>query len=193
MPKRSTRPASAQATRFALREATAAEHARTDATFGRLSLTAAADYALFLAAHHRALCCCLDHVARHWPEGALPARLADDLAADLEALGCGVPAAIPGTPLDGADPRGVAYVVAGSHLGAKVLRKRWGESADPRVQAAGRYLASDDLHAYWPRLLQRLKAVDPGSAAFAGLASAATATFALFIDALAGIEMGESG
>lgn len=109
--------------RQALREATAACHARVDAAFDGFALNTPDTYRAFLLAHAQALVPLERAVSRHalWPEWQ-PRRAL--LLADLAVLG----ATAPSQPdLDIADPAacwGALYVLEGSRLGGAVLAGR---------------------------------------------------------------------
>ena len=174
------------AARFALRDRTAAHHARIDAAFGRLDLASADGLATFLSAQHIALSVAEPVLSRAPGLSKLPARL-DAISHDLAALGRAGPAD-PGAPfpLAGADrdPLGVAYVVGGSALGGRILSRRRLASSDPGVREAGAFMDDPRMMAYWRAVLAALRSVRPEPDRLDGLARAAVATFDLFEDAL---------
>ena len=140
-----------------LRQETRTAHDRVDAVFERFVLTERASYGAFLAAHYAALTALPLDLA---PYGLPPVGLAARLAADLHALGV-APVAGQVQTMRGEDERlGAYYVVAGSRLGAQVLRARWAQASDPAVLGAGRYL-SDGTMAEW-KALQALLSVGTG-------------------------------
>lgn len=176
-----------------LKRETDPAHRRVDVAFGALDLRARGDFTVFLAAHARAIEQIEQWVRAAWPEGAFPAGLAAAARADLAALNAPAPAGgetvwgetarvQDGDPLEAV---GAAYVVAGAHFGAGVLRKAWRESQDPAVAAAGRYLGSDLMKRYWPRFLARLEAFAPEPVTVQPMIAGALKAFAAFETALA--------
>ena len=88
---------------------------------------------------------------------AAPPSLVDLLLADLAALDCQPGDAEPRNFLLQMHPLGLAYVIAGSHFGAYVLRRRWESSQSKQVLAAGRFLQSNALQQYWPGYVALLR------------------------------------
>jgi heme oxygenase len=114
--------------RAALREGTAADHARLDLMFGGFRLDDPEDYRAFLTAHAMALrgieqtldAAGFADVLGDWPER----RRGDAIAADLAALGAPVPSplSVPALATPAAQ-WGAAYVVEGSRLGGALLAR----------------------------------------------------------------------
>jgi heme oxygenase len=158
-----------------LRAATAAAHARVDARFGAYDLTDPDDYARFLIQHARAVGAAEAYLMRAQPTVAWRARM-PLIAADLAALGHGVPAAamldLPSAP-NIAD--GVVYVLEGSRLGGQWLSRQVGAGL-PHA-----YLGATHLPGEWRDLRQQFDARDAADAAWLAQAKAgAEACFALF-------------
>lgn len=141
-----------------LRERTREAHGRVDALYGRLVLADRDGLSQFLTAHYLALKPVEAAIGARAAHDDLPPVLAPLVRRDLEALGMPVPGAPEFEMLEHADPDGLSYVVAGSHLGARVLRRQWARSDDGDVRAAGRYLSSDAMAAFWPGFVERLNA-----------------------------------
>jgi len=103
-----------------LKLATRLDHERVDLSFSRFDLASAADYSAFLVLNALAL-----NALRPWWRSVDEADfggLADALAVDLAEFAGALPDAIRTSgPIDGL---GLAYVVRGSRLGSKILRKR---------------------------------------------------------------------
>ena len=177
-------------TRFALRDRTAPCHERIDARFGRLDLASREGLGTFLAASHAALQAIEPLLAGAPGLPALPSRL-DALEADLAALGHRPPA--PAAAPRGLDPLGVAYVVAGSALGGRLLARRRAASHDPAVRAAGRFMDDARMMPYWTAVQGSLRAVAPGGGRLEALTHAAVATFGVYADALRKVERGDDG
>lgn len=120
-PARTAFPAASIHVRLKL--ATRLDHRRVDQLISRFDLGRPDTYGAFLALNFMAL----TGLRPHWlgADEADFAGLIDALAADLAALGAEPPDEgdpVPG-PIDGL---GLAYVVRGSRLGSKILRKRVG-------------------------------------------------------------------
>lgn len=115
--------ASAPSIHLRLKLATRLEHKRVDRALSRFDLADADDYAAFLDLNHSALTA----LRPHWrsADDADFAGLVGALTTDLVNLG-----AEPSTevqPISGPiDGLGLSYVVRGSRLGSKILRKRVG-------------------------------------------------------------------
>lgn len=171
------------AARLALRTATARTHERTDAAFSTLDLGERGDYGVFLSSHWLAYRALEPVFAAALSAGARPPVMTGLLAEDLRALGIAPPD--PAPPAFEGDALGAAYVVGGSHFGKRVLSRRHAASPDGRVRAAGRYLASPALSAYWPVLQDAMAraAAEPGR--LERMAAGADAAFALFAASLA--------
>lgn len=177
--------------RSALQSATAPQHREIDAMFGAFDLTRRHGLTQFLTAQAIGMQACQPHAARFAQDvlgGAAPdyERL---LQVDLAALGVDanhlprveLPAHI-GLPQIW--DAGVFYVVAGSRMGAAVLRQRATAltPGGPAHSACG-YFTTGDGPAQWRQFRQWLAsaAVSPGD--LPGMIAAAKATFDLFAQA----------
>lgn len=172
-----------------LRTATAPSHARLDAAFGGLDLSAPADCARFLSAHALALAP-LYPSFRRFVEAELglpcpdfPAMLQADLAergialADLPRDAMSVPS----LPEQGA--AGICYVIAGSRLGNMVIRKEGYFGRDSGMPS--RYMEDDTGHAVWKALVPWLGSREFGATEREAVETAALAAFATFETAFA--------
>lgn len=106
-----------------LKLATQLDHERVDRSLSTFDLTHADEYAVFLSLNAAVL----GRLRPHWrnvDEGDFDSLVAA-LALDLATLGVDQPISVDPTPglIDGL---GLAYVVRGSRLGSKILRKRVG-------------------------------------------------------------------
>ena len=169
--------------RLHLRDVTRPTHERTDAAFSTLDLADRADYGLFLSSHWLAYSALEPVFAADLPAAIRPPAMTGMLAADLRALGTSPPDIAP--PAFEGDALGAAYVVAGSHFGKRVLSRRHARSDDDRVRAAGTYLASPALAAYWPLLQDGIERATAIPGRLGHLVEGANATFALFAACLA--------
>jgi len=169
--------------RQTLRDATRPTHQRTDDAFSTLDLASRGDYGVFLASHWLAYAALEPVFRANLPDDLRPPEMTVLLAADLRALGLSLPGIAP--PVFAGDALGAAYVVAGSHFGKRVLSRRHGRSEDPGVRAAGAYLASPALTAYWPVLQDGIERASEEPGRVERLVSGADAGFALFAACLA--------
>lgn len=139
--------------RQTLRLRTRTAHERVDALYRTIAVEERAGYARLLRTHAHALAAIEARMAAV-PECSFPLTLSALARADLETLSEAPPRPGRFPRLDRAHPVGIAYVVTGAHFGLSVLRARWSRSDDAAVRAAGRYLHSDAMRAYWPTVLQ---------------------------------------
>ena len=142
------------APRLALQAATDAIHRELDERLSRLDLASAADYRRFLGFHAQTIPPFEEALA-----AAGASRLIDDWEAgrrtaaietDLAALGEPMPAPIPVAPLRGtAELLGTAYVLEGSRLGGRVLKRRVGDGLPSSF-------LGHSTHAPWPAVVATL-------------------------------------
>lgn len=120
---------SSMTTRFALKAATEDIHRELDERLSGLDLGKAEDYRRFLLFQARSVPSVEQALARaglgDLVEGWCASRRSTAIEADLEALGSPFPAPAPAPPIEGtAQLLGTAYVLEGSRLGSRVLRRR---------------------------------------------------------------------
>lgn len=166
--------------RSVLRRATRGSHGRVEALYDALDFTRRCDYSRFLFAHALALETVETAVRSDAPRLGFPPSLSDLAVFDLRLLGVVPPE--PGglgRPA-GQDACGMMYVVAGSHLGNRVLGQRWRRSIDPAVRSAGAYLSNTRMSAYWPKFLGILDAQQRRGVAVDAMVDAAGFAFGLF-------------
>ncbi len=166
--------------RFALREATGGAHAALEADVG--GLASAAAYRRFVAGLYAGRAPVEAALATAaWPDelgGWRPQAIAADLAADLADLGVAV--SPPGEPFalgdTVSDLLGAAYVLEGSQLGAKLVRKE-AEKLGFSANFGARHLAAQTgTSGGWTRFMAVLDQADGYDPAIA--ASAANRVFA---------------
>lgn len=174
-----------QTLRDILRERTREAHGRVDALYGRLMLAEREGLSRFLTAHYLALAPVEAAIRARANHDDIPPALAPLVRRDLDALGAPVPGAPHFGTLEHADPDGLSYVVAGSHLGARVLRRQWARSEDGAVRGAGQYLSSDAMAAFWPGFVQGLNARQPNRDVVERVVGGAVAAFSVFERAFA--------
>ncbi|WP_375261683.1 biliverdin-producing heme oxygenase [Palleronia sp.] len=164
--------------RSRLRADTAAQHARLDEAISTADVSTRSGFARFMQTHHAAFRA-IDAVA---PRAELR-DLADRAGHDLASLGVAT-GSIPdaGVPLD---RDAVEYVLQGSRLGTKVLRRRWQESTDPQVQAADAYFDAPIDPSAWRATCDALEARPASGAASDRVVSDARRIFDIFQTALA--------
>lgn len=154
-----------------VKQATRLEHDRVDRALSRFDLTEVDDYAAFLDINHAALTALRSHW-RSADEGDF-AGLVHALAIDLIELG--VEPTVQTEPLsDPIDGLGLSYVVRGSRLGSKILRKRVGSDM-PTSYFDFR------MGTPWARLLDHINLRGPaGTADEQALIVGALSTFAVY-------------
>lgn len=101
------------------------------------------------------------------------------LRSDLAVLGH-PSSSTPPAPYPTLDPLAVDYIVAGSRLGSKVLKKRWLMSDDATVQGADSYFSLAVDASFWPDTCRKLDEISPGSARAAAIIKDTQAMFDLF-------------
>jgi heme oxygenase (biliverdin-IX-beta and delta-forming) len=180
-------PACAQTapnSRFLLREATAAAHARLDAAFSRLDLQSLPDYRRFLQANAAALLplegsLVQSGVAELFPDWTLRSRTAA-LVRDLMALGGDAPGLEPLRQLDREAMLGTLYVLEGSRLGAAYLLPNVEQSPDPLVAGSVAYLSHGAGLRLWQSYCARLEQQSADIDDPAKMIDGALQAFALF-------------
>ena len=160
-----------------LREATAADHARVDASFAD-GLRDAPAYRRYVRGMHALLNCLGKSDAALAAAFVTPLAL---LADDLSTLGLHAPNAPHLLSVaDDAARLGACYVIEGSALGARLLQRQAQLLGHSPTQGAT-FLAYhvDRGYTHWPRLMQALAPLDPTSPEFQTVLDAARDTFAL--------------
>ena len=144
--------------RHSLRERSRSDHDRLDRMITSLDIARVSDFALFLRLHLSYFLVMQSRSSDQNISAATLSDMVDGLTADLGIVSRDHPAV--DTPLPAAlDPLAVDYMVAGSRLGSKILRKRWGASADPIVQNANNYFRKTGDPNLWPDVCRALSAV----------------------------------
>lgn len=147
--------------RSILRDATAADHARLDATLGALDLCAASDYRRFLEINAAALLPLERSLERAGVRVMLPdwdgrART-EAILIDLARLG-GKPCRLDAPELaDRAAILGTLYVLEGSRLGAAYLLRTVRQCGDPLVSGNTAFLSHGAGRHFWPQYLAVLE------------------------------------
>lgn len=154
-----------------LKHATRAEHDIVDRSLSQFDLAHTDSYFAFLCLNREALAL----LRPHWRHADCPDfnSMAQSLKADLATMGR-IPSTV-ATPQQGPiNSMGLAYVVRGSRLGSKILRRRVG----PGLPTA--YLDFEPALP-WPELLQELETLaGAGPEAEAAIIAGARATFAVY-------------
>ncbi len=170
-----------QPLRTFLKQRTAASHERLDRSVDALVLAEPGDYARFLHLQLAARAPIERWAARHCPPDLRPPETADLLREDLRGLGTGVTG--PESrfePPPAADPLGLAWAIAGSHMGNRAMLVGLTRAG---AQLPCAFLADPRMGVFWSALRPRLEApANPASAAHA--LDAAEAVFACFALAL---------
>lgn len=161
-----------------LRAATGTDHTVLDQSMAGLRLAEPGDLVRFLGIHLAARAGIEGWLERNALPGWVPPVQTTPIAQDLMALG-GLPSAFPAPRFDpgaAADWRGVAYVIAGSHLGNRLLLAQAGAALP---DDARRFLAGNAMQDYWRRLRSLLAGM-PGPDGGESAISGAKATFGHF-------------
>ena len=168
-------------TRFALKAATDDVHRELDDRLSRLNLSEPADYRRFLRIQARAVPAVeaalaragLDALVEGWREG----RRGPAIESDLAALGDEMPPPAEPPVIDGiGEMLGTAYVLEGSRLGGRVLRRQVGEGLPASF-------LSEPASNPWPALIAVMDRDLYSDALIGEATGAARRTFALFLDA----------
>ena len=164
--------------RWILRENTREKHDAVEREFDKFILNSTSGMSAFLSAHWLALNACQNmfSTVNHLKiDISLLKRL---IECDLEGLG----AKKPDENLlyaESHNPVGMAYVIAGSHLGAKVLTARLKAEAEPVILENLSYLGNNHLKDVWKHFCTDVGDVDiPDDADL--IVSGANAGFELF-------------
>lgn len=138
-----------------LRENTSEAHDRLDARVSAFDMSNARDYATFLQFQYAARAPIEDWLERRAPDLELPS-MAPLIVRDLAALDVPIPATASFRCPAARGAIGIAWALAGSHLGNRALLARLRKSgAEDRPTA---FLADEAMRAAWQNLLPRLEA-----------------------------------
>ena len=164
--------------RHALRDACDADHRLLDDSMASLDLAQRADYARFLSIQLAARVGVEVWLERHCPAVIRPPSQRALVAADLAELGCESVAGGPAFDApEGADPLGVAWVLAGAHLGNRAMLAGLAKSG--KQMPPVRFLSDPAMIDYWARLRPLLeRPADPATTRAA--IAAAKSVFAHF-------------
>lgn len=159
-----------------LRGRTRQDHKRLDEALTQLDLSRPGDYARFLRFHAVARAGVEQWLDDHAPADLRPPAQLRPIGIDLEALGAPAPSCAPAFVGPSAGGwLGVAYVVAGSHLGNRVLLRQIDGDTLPTA-----FLSGAAMQDYWKRLRPLLDEPCGPAAATGEIVEAARATFAHF-------------
>tara|TARA_R110000822_G_scaffold25993_3_gene78669 strand:- start:25 stop:576 length:552 start_codon:yes stop_codon:yes gene_type:complete len=148
--------------RTILREATRPEHDHLDCMFTALDIAKLDGFASFVKVHLT----CFQLMAKVAVDGSYShkslCQMVNCLALDLDVLGGRQTQT--GIKLSAKiDPLAIDYLVAGSRLGSKVLRKRWSGSDDPIVRRSNHYFGLDSNAVFWQLTCKALAEIYPDS------------------------------
>jgi heme oxygenase len=179
--------------RDTIREATRRSHARLDAALGSVDLLRPDDYARFLRGQAEALLPLETALERHGIHGILPdweyRRRTPAIEHDLSALDIDVdPLPVPDLFSRGrdcaADLLGIAYVLEGSRMGARIILSRVAETPDAAIIGATAFLRHGFGKRLWPTFLATLENDPQARAQPARVIAAAQMAFGMFECAL---------
>ena len=146
-----------QTLRSVLKRETREEHQRLDDTVGSLALGNASEYARFLAIQYEARRPIEEWFAAEIEDVDCPPPQCDLLAADLRELGHTIPEPSDRFSCDAAAYQGIAWVLAGSSMGNRLIQKQRKKSA---LDGPDRFLSSPQMPLYFQQLLSRLQEYD---------------------------------
>ncbi|SLN44160.1 biliverdin-producing heme oxygenase [Pseudooctadecabacter jejudonensis] len=145
--------------RHHLRVSTASDHQAVDDIMSNMDVMTHAGFVSFLTVHRM----CFDAMSKASPAGHTAKSVLDDLIsridADLKVLGAPIPSQDP-QPLGTLDPLAIDYVVEGSRLGSKVLRRRWEGTSDPVVKSANAYFSHIPPTSRWQQVCSALAEIE---------------------------------
>ncbi|RYH00985.1 hypothetical protein EU805_16140 [Salipiger sp. IMCC34102] len=165
--------------RHDLKARTQAEHDRVDAALSALNLAVAPDFIRFLSLHRA----CFGAMVQACTHGSAMQDTLNDICTriddDLHTLGAPPVASLP-VDLGRVDPLALDYMLEGSRLGSKVLRRAWVQSDDVVVRKAGRYFATPAPVERWRAVCAKLSDIDADSPRAACIVADAKRLFGLF-------------
>lgn len=141
--------------RMNLRDATRADHDALDTMISGLDIACPQGFLTFCRLH----CACFTALNAQADPAGLPEMIAA-LQSDLSAMGQKATPDLPclNTPIH---PLAADYIIAGSIMGTKVLRRRWQTSSHVRVQSADAYFNLRQGPSNWPHVCEQLRKVVP--------------------------------
>lgn len=167
--------------RFFLKSETAEAHERLDGHFAAFDLSNRADYGDFLSVHAAALIAVEDALVAGGIEQVMPQwpllRRSDLIRQDLDALGRDIPPSPAIAFSSHVEMLGALYVLEGSRLGGKLLKKATGDNFPTRYLSHQPALTWPEFVAVIERMLQtdvdRHEAADAANRVFAVFLKAA--------------------
>ena len=165
--------------RWVLKEQTAADHDAVDDLLSALDVSSADGLEGFLGVHRACFAAMLPIAVPGDSSMQAMTGMIACIERDLATLGapCDVSSAVTVGPVD---VLACDYVLEGSRLGSKVLRRRWEASEDPRVRAADAYFSITPVSGRWREVCDALSAVAPDSPRAAHIIRDTKSLFALF-------------
>ncbi|MGR3572306.1 response regulator [Brevirhabdus sp.] len=139
---------------------TRCDHERVDARFSALDLKDHVDYGRFLAAQRAAFCTILPLIEQPGGDEVIShiRTVVRAIDRDLSILGHDIPPPLSPVDITGLDALACAYILGGSRMGTRVLRRTWRQSPDPLVLSAGTYFGLDTDNAHWRAIVADLSA-----------------------------------
>lgn len=177
--------------RSILRDATRAEHDLLDARFTALDISERAGFSVFVHVHLTCFQMMADAAEEGSYAGGLLRQMAAALSDDRAVLGTAQPAPHSMLPAT-LDPLAIDYLVAGSRLGTKVLRKRWAASADPVMQRANAYFGLESDPAFWRSTCAALSSIAADSPRAKAITRDSKILFGLFLTVFERTEVQET-
>ena len=171
--------------RHLLKSETQADHELVDGLMSSIDLATRDGFLRFLIIHQGCFAAMRDLV----PQDSETRRGLDELVArinsDLAILDVSDHAESQ-RDIPAPDTLAVDYVIEGSRLGSKVLKRRWLDASDPKVRQASAYFTLAPAPGRWRDICSQLSAISPKSDRALRIVNDTRALFALFFDAASG-------
>ena len=165
--------------RQVLRLETHAHHARVDAALSADDIGLRYGFVRFLGIH----AVCFQAMAKVAEGGSVAHRtllqMSENIRVDLDRLDAGH-GDIAAPVADHIDPLALDYMIEGSRLGTKILKRKWAASTDATVRSADAYLSLHSDPRSWRDVCGQLSAVPVDSPRAATITSDTKRLFDLF-------------
>lgn len=171
--------------RLVLKERTQIDHDGVDSLLSTFDITTQDGLARFLAVHLT----CFAAMERVAPDGSEARAALGDMmrciARDLETLNVPQPAE-PVPVLPPMSVLAIDYMIEGSRLGTKMLKRIWLDSADPAVREASAYFTMPTIPGRWREVCAALSNVAVSGDEARNITEDTRTLFALFHDVASG-------
>ena len=173
--------------RQVLREETQADHARVDRLLSFFDIARPDGLEGFLLVHKY---CFREMQGLAAPDSHAAAslqKMIEGIERDLETLGVRS-SLTSSTRAANADLLAIDYMIEGSRLGSKVLKRKWSGSSDPVVQRADSYFSIDPVPGRWREVCAALSDIPADSRRARQIIADTRQLFGMFFDVASGIK-----